>query len=33
MIDDACAEDLQGLKWREETLRAEIVQVLPHLTN
>ncbi|MBN3863433.1 AAA family ATPase [Pseudomonas frederiksbergensis] len=27
MIDDACAVDLQGLKWREETLRAEIVQV------
>lgn len=27
MIDDACTVDLQGLKWREETLRAEIVQV------
>ncbi|WP_415260270.1 TrlF family AAA-like ATPase [Pseudomonas chlororaphis] len=27
MIDDACNADLQGLKWREETLRAEIVQV------
>lgn len=27
MIDDACTAELQGLKWREETLSAEIFQV------
>ncbi|MCL6309464.1 hypothetical protein QQL38_19120 [Pseudomonas syringae] len=27
MIDDACTAPLQGLKWREETLSAEIFQV------